>query len=343
MRQGIGLAVTASLMLVACSGPSSPGSGAVSPSISERPTSSPTSVPSRARESKLPVSTPTLAPGVIAVFNLRFRPSAIVNDGALLWAEDHASTNRIYAVDPATGETKASIDVTRPCDLAVAFDRIWVADLDAGRLLWIDPTTQDIGGEVPGLHGPCGVQAVDGALWMVVEEGLARVDPVTGSVTTAKLAGGGAFPGAGTPFWAASYTSGDLLRVDTTSMDVERTVAHPAGNTEGPPVAAGFGALWVGGSPDHVYRLDAKSGAVEAEIASAQATRLLVTADAVWLTSYPNGVVERIDPTSNEVVFRAKLGGNLNGITEGLGSIWVAETGTGRLYRLDPAATGLAP
>ena len=63
----------------------------------------------------------------------------------------------------------------------------------------------------------------------------------------------------------------------------------------------------------------------------------------MWLTSYPNGVIERIDPTSNQVVFRTKPGGTLNGITEGYGSIWVAETGTGRLYRVDPAATGLAP
>jgi len=208
--------------------------------------------------------------------------------------------------------------------------------------VWIDPASKEVGGEVPGLHGACGVQAVDGALWVAVNDGLARVDPSTGAVTTKKL-GGSAFPGAGDPLWAAGYDSGDLLRVDTTSLDVKRTVDHPGGAKEGPPLANGFGSLWVGGSPDRVYRLDPKTGAVGAEIAATQATRLLVTADAVWLTSYPNGVIERIDPTSNQVVFRTKPGGTLNGITEGFGSIWVAETGTGRLYRVDPAATGLAP
>jgi streptogramin lyase len=53
--------------------------------------------------------------------------------------------------------------------------------------------------------------------------------------------------------------------------------------------------------------------------------------------------VERIDPETNEVEFRAELGGNINGITEGLGGIWVTDTGQGRIYKIDPEATGVAP
>ena len=59
----------------------------------------------------------------------------------------------------------------------------------------------------------------------------------------------------------------------------------------------------------------------------------------VWLTSYPVGVVERIDPATNTVVFHTEPGGTLNGIAEGFGSIWVAVTGSKLLYRFDPAAT----
>jgi hypothetical protein len=59
----------------------------------------------------------------------------------------------------------------------------------------------------------------------------------------------------------------------------------------------------------------------------------------VWTTSYPLGVVERIDPATNEIVFRAKLGGNLNGITEGFGAIWVVDTRSGILYRIDQSST----
>ncbi|HSL27372.1 MAG TPA: YncE family protein, partial [Acidimicrobiia bacterium] len=59
-------------------------------------------------------------------------------------------------------------------------------------------------------------------------------------------------------------------------------------------------------------------------------------------TSYEEGVVERLDPVSNTVVYQTRLGGNPNGITEGFGAVWVADTANGLLYRLDPEATGLS-
>jgi outer membrane protein assembly factor BamB len=170
------------------------------------------------------------------------------------------------------------------------------------------------------------------------------VDPKTGTVVSTKLLGGGAFPGAGTPLWAAKYESGDLLRVDTKSGAIKRTVSPPGDAVEGPPIAVGFDALWFGNvSSRRVYQLDPVTGAVEAEIATSMPARLLVTADGVWLTSYDEGMVERIDPATNAVVYRARLGGNINGITEGFGGVWVSDTGRGRLYRLDPAATGVEP
>jgi streptogramin lyase len=288
-------------------------------------------------------ATPTHVPGVTRVFDLSFRPSGIVAHGNLIWAEDHAQTNFVYAIDPDTGATRAKIEVTRPCDVVAAFDRIWVADLDAGSLLSIDPSTHVVDEHVSGLARPCGLQVVDDAIWLAVDEGLARVDPRTAKLTITKLEGA-VFPGAGMPFWAARYDTGDLLRVDPASGDVQVTIPHPGGMTEGPPLAAGFGSLWVGAwAKDGLYRLDAATGTVEREIDTASASRLLVTTDGVWLTSYVGGAVERVDPTTDQVTFRAKLGGNINGIAEGFGSIWVTDTATGRLYRIDPAASGTTP
>jgi streptogramin lyase len=290
-----------------------------------------------------PDPTPTLAPGVTALLDLDYYPSGITASDDLLWLEDHATTNKVYALDPETEKTRATVDVTRPCDIVAAFDRIWVADLDAGELAWIDPTTLEIGGHVVGFEGPCGVQAVDGAIWLAVDSGLARVDPDTESVITTEL-GDAAFPGTGKPLWAALYDTGDLVPIDADTGHAGDITPYPDGPSEGPPLATGFGALWVGSfTRDVLYRLNPRTGAVEAEIEVATPTRLLVTNDAVWTTSYPQGVVTRIDPETNEVVFRAALGGTLNGITEGFGSIWVAETGKGLLYRIDPAATGVTP
>jgi streptogramin lyase len=280
---------------------------------------------------------------VTAVFDLDYRPSGIAATDDLIWLEDHASTNKVYALDPETGETRATVDVTRPCDVVAAFDRIWVADLDAGELLWIDPATMAVGGQITGLDGPCGVQAVDGAIWLAVNSGLARVDPDSEEVVITEL-GDAAFPGSGKPLWAALYSSGDLVPIDAATGQAGEITPYPDGPSEGPPLATGFGALWVGSfTQDRLYRLDPRTGEVDAEIEVATPTRLLVTDEAVWATSYPQGVVTRIDPATNEVVFRAVLGGTPNGITEGFGSIWVAETGSGLLYRIDPAATGETP
>jgi outer membrane protein assembly factor BamB len=324
------------LILGACAGVSS----SASPRTAS-PTASPASPSAPSSTAPEPSATPTLPPGVTEVFELAFRPSGISATGEVIWAEDHAQSQAVYAIDPETGETLTTIEVRRPCDVVAAFDRIWVADLEAGSLLSIDPETMDAKVEASGLHGPCGVQAVDGAIWLAVDEGLARVDPKSGKVAIEEL-GGAAFPGTGLPLWAALFGSGDLVRVDTASGTVTRTVHHPAGPIEGPPVAAGHGALWVGGT-DRLYRLDPKTGKVEGKLPTALSTRLLVTDDGVWLTSYPQGVVERIDPKTNEVVFRANLGGNLNGITEGFGAIWVTDTSVGLLYRLDPGAMGIQP
>jgi streptogramin lyase len=332
----LGLAACFALILGACAGVASSASP-----LTGSPTAPPASPSASIQATREPSAKPTLPPGVSGVFELAIRPSGIVATDEVIWAEDHAQSQAIYAIDPKTGATLTTIEVRRPCDVIAAFDRIWVADLEGGSLLSIDPTTKAVETVASGLHGPCGVQAVDGAIWLAVDEGLARVDPKTAKVSIENL-GGATFPGTGMPLWAAYYDSGDLVRVDTASGTISQTVKHPAGSTEGPPVAAGHGILWVGGS-DRLYRLDPSTGKVEGDIPTALPTRLLVTADAVWLTSYPQGVVERIDPRTNEVVFRAKLGGNMNGITQGFGAIWVTDTSVGLLYRLDPGATGIAP
>lgn len=337
MRRQVGMAIAIAIIVTGCSGATSPG-----PLTSPASSATVSTAPSSAPPAPSPTPAPSLPPGVIQMFDVSYEPSGIVAGDDLLWAEDHARTNRVYAVDPETGEALTAINISRPCDVVATDDRVWVADLDAGRLVWIDPDTREIGGELSGLSGPCGLLLVDDTVWFAVDEGLGRIDPGSGEAIVTDL-GGGVFPGSGAPFWAAKYSTGDLIRIDSATGKAELTVPHPGGQIEGPPVASGFDSVWAGGAPDRTYRLDSTTGEVEAEIPTSKAARLLVADEGVWLTSYDNGVVERIDPETNEVEFRAELGGNINGITEGLGGIWVTDTGQGRIYQIDPEATGVAP
>lgn len=330
MKRTLSLVVAACLA-GACTSGASPSSGSSSPAAA-------TTEPTRA-----PTPTPTLAPGVLEVFDIGFRPSAILAAGDVIWAEDHARTNKVYAVDPETGKTVATIELRRPCDLALGFDRVWAADIDRGLLTWIDPKTMKLGGKISGLAGPCGPQVIGDSIWAAVNNGVARIDPATSKVTVTEL-GGAAFPGTGEPIWAVKFGSGELIRIDGATGKAAITIPPPGGTNEGTPTVTAFGSVWVGNSSaGRMYRLDPMTGEIDAEIPNTSPTRMLATEDAVWLTNYPAGVVQRIDPTTNEIAFTAKLGGNMNGITEGFGSIWAADTLAGLLYRIDPAAASGAP
>ena len=310
-------------------------------STSGAPGGSSSSIPTQRSTPAPGASVSTLPPGVVDVIDTTFRASGILAAEGLLWAEDHAQTSTVYAVDPQTGETVGSIPLLRPCDVAAADGSIWAADLEAGKLLEIDPETFKITNEVSGLSGPCGVVSVAGSLWMVVDSGIARVDPKNRTASVTDL-GGGFFPGVGTPLWAAAFGSGELARIDVDTGDAVVRIPPPGGPSEVIGLAVGFGSLWASHeTAGRVFRLDPESGAVEAEIDVAGPSRLLITDDSVWLSSYATGKVIRIDPDTNEVVYRAFLRGNINGITLGFGSVWVSDTANGMLYRLEPQATGI--
>jgi outer membrane protein assembly factor BamB len=321
--------------LAACGGgPGSPGSPTVGPAATA-------TAPSAASATATAKPEPTLAPGVTRMLDVDFRASGIVADDRYLWAEDHASTSAVYAIDPTTGDTVESFDLYRPCDVVVADGVIWAADLDAGEVVAIDATTLERIGEVDGLPGPCGLQFTGGYLWMVADPGLARVDPEARTAEVFDF-GGGTFPGAGTPLWVTAFGSGELSRIDLDSGERLVTIPAPGGPAELIALQAAFGAVWAGNEASGmVYRLEPDSGAIQAEIDTMVPARFLATEDGLWLTSYAGGTVERIDPETNEVVFRTRIGGSPNGITEGFGSIWVSDTANGRFFAIDPSATGL--
>jgi streptogramin lyase len=332
-RVQIGLVVLGSALL-ACGGPATTG-GSSPATTRGSPTAGPTVAPANS-------VSPTLPPGILAKLTLDSPPSGIVAAGDYIWFEDHARTNAVYAIDPETGETAGSVQLVRPCDFVQVGDVLWTADLDASKLVAIDLETFEIVREAPGLAGPCGPVFTGGSIWLTVTEGLARVDPEDGTSTMTELDGGGAFPGTGKPLWAATYGSGDLHRINLETGASVLDIPSPGGQSEFSHLAIGFDSLWLGNEgTKKLYRLDPTTGEILAETPIATPARILVTADSVWVTSYTGGMVERVDPTTNEVVYRVRLGGNINGLAEGFGSIWVGDTLTSLLYRIDPAATGL--
>jgi streptogramin lyase len=65
--------------------------------------------------------------------------------------------------------------------------------------------------------------------------------------------------------------------------------------------------------------------------------RVAAAADAIWVTSEPEGTLTRLDPESGEPVGKPlQLGAGISGVAVGAGSVWVTDPRRGELLRVDP-------
>lgn len=116
--------------------------------------------------------------------------------------------------------------------------------------------------------------------------------------------------------------------------------ARPSG------IAAGAGSVWVGNRDDNtLLRIDPRSRKVVRTIGlPLEPQEVTVAADAVWVAT-DDGVVVRIDPTSNQIARAYRLRRTRDrccppAITTGGTAVWVSQGGT--LSRIDPSTNGVA-
>jgi streptogramin lyase len=67
--------------------------------------------------------------------------------------------------------------------------------------------------------------------------------------------------------------------------------------------------------------------------------RVAAAADAIWVTSEPDGTLTQLDPESGEPVGEPiRLGAGISGVAVGAGSVWVTDPRRGEILRVDPTA-----
>src|SRR5262245_11426509 len=108
-------------------------------------------------------------------------------------------------------------------------------------------------------------------------------------------------------------------------------------------VAQGFGSVWVTVARGLV-RLDPATGAVIARIdVGGRPWGVATGGGAVWIANQEDSTVSPIDPSTNAIVWRARLdqdplsSTSPVGVTIGGGSVWAADNGSDKVWRLDPA------
>ncbi|MDP9344024.1 MAG: hypothetical protein M3Q23_18415 [Actinomycetota bacterium] len=105
-------------------------------------------------------------------------------------------------------------------------------------------------------------------------------------------------------------------------------------------VAVEDGTVWVSGF-GKLTRLDAGSGRVVATVSTPGTedySQVAVGFGAVWVTA-DRGILYRVDPATDRVVLAIAVGGPIQGVDTGAGSVWVTRIAGehGDLIRVDPA------
>jgi streptogramin lyase len=231
--------------------------------------------------------------------------------------------------DPVTG--RRSRPLTRlglnPRAVATGYGSVWV--LGARRVLRIDPRTRRMVGHPIAIgRGARDIAAGEGAIWVTTGErrgptgaalcDLVGIDPASSRVIRRQPIGCGAAAlavGSGS-VWAASAGGRGIARVRPRGARLPLPgVQLPAESID---VAAGLGAVWVAGVRDIregpygdrsgravLSRLDAAGRRTGAALrlgpAHAWMPRVVAGAGAVWVANTPTGTITRIDPDDGAV------------------------------------------
>ena len=188
----------------------------------------------------------------------------------------------------------------------------------------------------------------EGSLWSLSATGeLTRIDPASGEVikriATRIDAPCGLAVGEGA-VWVTDCSSPTLLRIDPAqNVVVERfhvPVPYPELVSQTQEVAVGAGSVWVAqgvANPSYVYRLDPRTGRVQARILIPEggAQALAFGDGALWVANVWIHQVSRIDPRTNEIAATGSVSdAEICCLAAGGGYAWAATTPDREIWKI---------
>ncbi|HEX5088865.1 MAG TPA: hypothetical protein VFV89_13730 [Nocardioides sp.] len=281
-------------------------------------------------------------------------------------------------VGPAEGwRVVRAVEVPGSGSAIVGDGSLWVVNMaahrltddgsaPAGDLYQLDPESGDIVARIP--EGVGGWPAVGGgAVWLMTAAGdlnvLSRVDLATHEVTRIKTTHPPTLPRGvavvGNTLWVASLDTGELIVMDTDTLDVLRRIqlGSPASNQAPNSVVTDGTSVWVADGDGVVSRFDAATGR--------ETSRLQLPASGVRLTGIdPRGVLYAIASDGrtlltvttgaagapDEYARTVHVGTGSDTVLAGVaftdGATWLATSSPDQLLRMDPQSfeiTGRTP
>jgi YVTN family beta-propeller protein len=110
----------------------------------------------------------------------------------------------------------------------------------------------------------------------------------------------------------------------------------------GPSHPAGPTSPVVGAPSGLLVRIEPLTNKISSKVPLGTPMRVAVGEGAVWVADSTSGTVTRVDPDTGRAMKVIPLAKGLAGIAVGLGSVWVANTTDGKVYRIDPATNRVA-
>jgi virginiamycin B lyase len=234
--------------------------------------------------------------------------------------------------------------VSKPCGGAVSgFGSVWVPTCGERALLRIDPKKWEVTAKIAlGVSmAPSILAAGTDSIWMFTDDRttLSRIDPDTNAVVTEiRLPAGCTSLAFGeTALWAACPSEDRVLRINMLTNVVEKRIEVSARPRA---LAVGEGSIWVLCAKDgKVDRIDPKTNKVSKSIdlsVPGATGGIAVGLGSVWVTlqDYP---LTRIDPQAEKEKVVQQFWGTGGGAIQIAGNaLWLSNTKTGTLWRLDP-------
>jgi streptogramin lyase len=273
-----------------------------------------------------------------------------VSEGAV-WVTSHAG---LYRIDPATSEAMNVLSNDYLFRALPGHGALWISTGSFGRVLRMDPQTNQVTAEIDIRAGPVTNLAMsEHAVWASASSHLVRIDPVANEVVDRVHHERGFGDIAISDGWlwaiAGANRNGAVWRIDPVTAAVLQRIPLPNPSFWN-EMEAGDGAIWVTSSPTvhrngsalvRLHRIDSSTGEITAQIplgrgvfglgpeeGAASLATLAIGEGSVWALVDYESLVLRIDPadlsvseTLEGIATRSSDVGP--GMTVGSGAVWV--------------------
>ncbi len=136
--------------------------------------------------------------------------------------------------------------------------------------------------------------------------------------------------------WIPSCGDHMLMRADVSSGSIVAKIAASPADSEG-GITAGAGSVWLVTSTNGMLtRVNGTTNAVEATVPIPSGSSNPLFADGfVWVSSHGHDALLKVDPAVNKVVATIAVGKGPRFLTSGAGSVWTLNQGDGTVSRVD--------